>query len=311
MLELIYTSTKVVTTGTDLAALHMYYLATWDAMILHDYNSSVNKAYKLFRDGSQAEIISVVPSIKLIGRRPGRHCWMNVHGFGNGEIWEADEISGNYHSDLLLNPNWTPPIEAWHEGSFIDDLRQIAVYQSYGIVYCIDLTTGATLGTLNPGATLNHIAWVGDGQVVGVEYSTGKVIFIDYMNRLVLSQTKVAPCKAAAYDCAHRLVITLGSDKLVRVYTLDVVPAVLANPVFIPATSQHRLMGSKVRTRLTGDAGEPCKDYWIRWSLLGLPKGELLKDKSKTDVDGYADNYYFGLDETGEDTLQVSVQVPS
>jgi hypothetical protein len=51
----------------------------------------------------------------------------------------------------------------------------------------------------------------------------------------------------------------------------------------------------------------------VHWSLKGLPaRGYLLKDKSKTDADGYAENFYFGpaaVGEVGSETIQVRVAV--
>jgi hypothetical protein len=315
MLELIYTSNKTVTTGSNLNYCHMYYVRTWDALILHDTNYPA-KAYKLFRDGSQAVIISAAASgIKLMGRVNGQHCWLYSYIY-DGYIWAADEISGNYHSNSPLHDNWILPLNSFRPGNFIDDRQGIAIYQYVGVLHFIDLATGTELGTLRPGATVNHICWAGENRVMAIEYSTGKVFFIDYVNRITLSTARVAGCALATYDCIHNLIITLGSDKKIRVYILEVAPATLAAPVFIPtAAHQHRLIGTRIRTRLTGSAGEPCPDYWINWSLLGVPpKGALLKDKSKTDIDGYAENYWYGplgAGETGEETIRVNVQVPS
>lgn len=52
-------------------------------------------------------------------------------------------------------------------------------------------------------------------------------------------------------------------------------------------------------------------DYWIHWELLGTPpKGSLLKNKSKTDSQGQAENFYFGpADSLGEETIKVGVIV--
>jgi hypothetical protein len=119
----------------------------------------------------------------------------------------------------------------------------------------------------------------------------------------------------AAYDCLHRLIVTVETDLKVRLFTLDPVPATLSSPVFVPAEAHHhRLTGGRVQTRLTGGDGEPCGNYWIHWNLLGSPKGELLKDKSKTDGNGYAENYYYGPPPSGtigEETILVSVKVPA
>jgi hypothetical protein len=297
MLELIYTSNKAVAIeDADLNSAQIYYLRAWDAMIFH---IPVKGVYKLFRDGSQVLIIPWPDYINLTGRVNGRHCWLYSYGLSDKSFWPADEISGNYHPQNKLNEAWVTPVaDAIHSGNYLDDIRHIAVWFTLDTLHFVNLSTGAEIGTLNLGIdpdTIKQIAWAGEGKIVVTSNDSGRVFLIDYLSRTIVLQSKVAPCKAAAYDCIHNLVITLGSDKLIRLYTLDVVPAILSSPVFVPAGDQHLYVGSKVRTRLTGDIGEPCKDYWIHWSLLGaLPKGSLLRDRSRTDADGYAENYYFG-----------------
>ncbi len=120
----------------------------------------------------------------------------------------------------------------------------------------------------------------------------------------------------AAFDCIHNLVISVESDKLVRLYTTTP-PRPISRPRVFPATDQHRLMGSRVLTRLTGSAGEVAR-LLDQWSLAGIPadppKGALLTNVSKTDANGYAENYYFGPREvgsTGYELIQVGVRVPS
>jgi hypothetical protein len=245
---------------------------------------------------------------------------MNTYTVGEdiGKWWAADEISGNYHYDDVLSGAWSPPTEAFRPGGYVDDRRGLILYAYVNRrLHFIDLVTGAetTYMTLpGTGTMYDHLAWAGEGLVMAIDFETGRVAMVDYVNRRVLWSSVIRPCIMAAYDCLHRLIIAVEADLKVRVYTLDPVPAVLTNPAFIPATDQHRLMGSPVQTRLTGDDGEPCPDYWIHWSLLGTPKGELLKDKSQTDADGYAENYYFGppeAGEIGEETILVSAKVPS
>jgi hypothetical protein len=311
MLNLIYTSNKATDAG---ASCHMVFIKSWDAMILCDGGL----AYKLFRDGSKAVMISAALSWSgVISREGGRHAWITT----NFEIalWGADEISGNYHSDDELNGE-SFPSPPRRTGGFVDTKRNLFIYPYVNSrLHFLNLTTGEDLGYMTlPGPSLiyDHLAWAGEGKIIAIHFATGTVHLIDYPGRLVIWSSVIRPCKCAAYDCLHSLVITVETDNLVRVYTIEPLPAVLSDPVFVPtAASMHRLMGSKVRTRLTGDAEEICPGYWVHWSLLGLPaKGELLRDKSKTDAEGYAENYYFGpraVGETGEATIQVSVKVPS
>jgi hypothetical protein len=318
MLEQIYTSSKTVTAVADKTYYRMCYVKTWDAMMLH-YSLAPMKAHKLFRDGTVATMITEMLSLGLQARVGGRHCWMDLTQQGNGEWYAADEISGNFHSSDKLNGAWVPPAEAYKPGSYVDDKHGLILFPYVNrLVKFFNLATGAQTATVtlpgNGNLIYDHLAWAGEGMVIAIEFGTGRVAMLDYLNLTVLWTSVIRPCIMAAYDCLHRLIVTVENDLLVRLFTLDPVPAALASPVFVPAANQHRLMGSRVQTRLTGDDGEPCGNYWIHWNLLGSPKGELLKDKSKTDANGYAENYYFGPPPSGaigEETILVSVKVPA
>ena len=108
------------------------------------------------------------------------------------------------------------------------------------------------------------------------------------------------------------------STGIVKVYTDLVQPDTLSNPELLDIVSPlHPVQGTRIRTRLTSvvtghptQAFEPVKDWLVDWNLLGL--GSIQRSQSKTDEDGYADNYYFGpLTGAGlpvQEELDVSIQ---
>jgi hypothetical protein len=300
VLEQIYTSTKTATISYSWSYVAMVYLKTWDALVFFTWPNP-SACYKLFRDGSQAKMLEGMPSVALMARVDGRHAWMNTYFTNYGEIYSADEITGNYHPDGLLNPNCISPIGLQHP--YIDDnARLLLTAYTNGRVHRYDLDTGNEILpylTLATGDLYDQIAWAGTGRVFMGCKSSGRVALVDYLSWQILWQSKVRPCAAMAYDCLHDLVITLESDGLVRLYLTDPVPAQLSAPVFVPdSLTQYRLKGSKVKTRLTGDVGEAIPKRVVTWSLLNS-KGYLGKDKTLTDADGWAENYYFGPDVTG------------
>jgi hypothetical protein len=127
----------------------------------------------------------------------------------------------------------------------------------------------------------------------------------------VVEKGSIDPFRVAAYDCQHHNFVAIGTDGKVRVYSREAWPAVLSAPTFEPAVV-YGLKANKVKTRLTGHEGEPCKDWWVHWELEGVNGpviGSLDKAVSKTDEDGYAENFYFGPDEglTGQNKLTVRV----
>jgi hypothetical protein len=308
MLELIYTSSRTFNIYSGFTPFHLAYMRSWDAMVLFGYQ----KLDKLFRDGSQANLGVANTYLSMGNRVGGRHFWLS-----GSDFLAANEITGQYHYSEILNPTWKPAAGACRGGDYLDDVAGLFLHsQTSGKIEVFGLADGVKLGEiLDPGGPYyDNLAYAGQGKVMSFHHNTGKLALVDYLNRTVVFKSKVSPCWRSAYDCLHNLVITIQPDRKVRVYALVPVPATLTAPAFVPAAPhQHRLLGSKVQTRLIGDQGEPCGGWWVHWSLKGLPaRGYLLKDKSKTDADGYAQNFYFGpaaVGEVGNETIQVRVVV--
>ena len=108
MLELLYTSTRALSTYPSFMA----YIKTWDALV-----AFINlEVHKVFEDGSEAYLGAWPYSLALENRVLGRHFY-----FENAvNAWcYADEITGQFHNDLILNPNWKVPLSP---GSHLDDM---------------------------------------------------------------------------------------------------------------------------------------------------------------------------------------------
>jgi hypothetical protein len=301
MLEQIYTSTKTVT-APNWSYVSLAYLKARDALLFHAFGST-SIAYKLFRDGSQVKMLEGLPSINLITREGGRHAWFDATAGTYGKIYAADEITANYHIDTVLNPNCIWPMGTAFANFFIDDQAGLLLMiYTNGRVHRYELSTGAEMLpylTLATNEIYTHMAWAGTGRVFVGCKSSGRVALVDYQAWQILWQSKVQPCAAMAYDCLHNLIVTVESDGLVRLYITDPVPAQLSAPVFVPdSLTQYRLKGSKVRTQLTGDVGELIPNRVITWSLLN-DKGYLENEKTLTDENGEAENFYFGPEVSG------------
>jgi hypothetical protein len=305
MLEQIYTASKIISINQSWTYFGVVYLQTWDALVCKDYS----KGYKLFRDGTKVLMLESLPAVSLIARERGRHAWF---ANSSGWIYGADEITSNYHLSDVLNPNWAWPVGSLtFQGAFIDDRNGLLLTANlHGIIRRYNLETGTeilpylTLADV----TYDQMAWAGAGLVLVGGKASGRVALIDYLTWQVVWQSSVRPCAAMAYDSLHDLIITVESDGLVRLYILDPVPAKLSAPEFLPNTlTQYRLMGSRVKTQLTGDVGEAIPNRVVTWSLLNS-KGYLEKAQTLTDKDGWTENYYYGPDVSGvigAETIQV------
>jgi hypothetical protein len=311
MLELLYTSTKNLTLAPYGSIGFFAYIQAWDAFLFSDGQ----KLYKVFRDGSQFPI-GVPPGGFALGNRVGsRHFWLRDYvPWDGGQCYGADDITGQYEPLQILNPSWTLGTALWAAGNYLDEVQGLYLVRgSYGVISVYRLEDGTLQGTIAPAGVsiwgYDNLAAVRTGQVLAFQAASGDVALLDYVHLQVLWQGKVPPFRAAAYDATNNLIVTVGTDLVLRIYLLTPIPAALSSPEFYPAVTRvSREIGYPVRVRLTAADGEPCPKYVINWSPPNL--GFLDKTQSLTDLNGYAWNFYFGPPAaTGSETLQAEVVV--
>jgi hypothetical protein len=316
MLEQFYTSTRVITPYSGISPTYLVYLEATGAMLMWN----IFRLYKVFRDGTQVEVGQcLISNFGLGSRVNGRHYW-GRYVLGTGWILNgADELTGQWHSTEVLNPTWSMLAADWAQGSFLDDVSGVllrnrrsrvgGVYHAFIDKY--NLADGTVLTSLDLGAynkAFDNIVWVKRNQVVLINYATGYVTLVDYGTMELLFTSKIDPCRLAAYDCEYDNIISLGTDYLLRQWTMTPFPASLSGPAF--TTAPHKLMGTEVKVQLTGSEGEACSGWWVHW-VLDVGHGYLEKEVSKTDEDGYAKNYYWGpAAYIGPETIQVRVVGP-
>ena len=306
MLRLIYTSTKTITVSQP---HHLCCIASQDAFCLV---MGWTTAHKLFMDGTCIEMGSLITgNIFYLSVAGGHQGHYNVLA---DKAYRGDEITFQIDPNQVIMTAWGGPIPG--SGDFVDPENDLLLRKVGGSIYYYRISTETLLATQEviPGVVLDSLSWAGRNRVLAFDKDTGKLALVDYLAREVLLLSKITPCHLAAYNPNHEVVVALGTDGKVRVYALEVVPATLSNPEFLPAVPHvHRLMGYTVRVQLTGDEGEACPGYWIQWSLLGEPpKGQLEKEYSRTDESGYAENFWFGpsgAGETGSETVKAQVTV--
>ena len=302
MLRLLYTSTKTVPNCNTFS--HLAWMASLDAFALVADGSK-----KLFLDGSCIHLGSHPGTIGFFSMPGGQAIYDGIYN----TVWRVDEIT------FQLDPNQVLFSKAGLPGGtgcFCDPDNDLFLNKVGGSLEYWQISTATKLATqaVIAGVVIDALSYAGPGKVMALDHDTGKLALVDYLAREVLLASRIDPCRLAAVSPLHNVVVALGTDNKVRVYALEALSAILSNPEFVPYSPHvHRLMGYPVRVRLTGSGGEACPGYWVQWSLLGEPpKGQLEKEYTRTDAEGYATNFWFGpsgLAETGQETIKAAVTV--
>ncbi|MBW1953722.1 MAG: hypothetical protein JRI66_11690 [Deltaproteobacteria bacterium] len=313
MYEKIFESSKLLTPeNPNFGWTYMFYVLAWDACLI----LSGAEWARAYRDGTKAKLGQPSGGYLPLGRVGGTVAWLNRWTF---KIYPAFEINGLPNPNEVLNPNWDIDYDKYPSylaGTFIDDIKRLYLHQrNANRLDLYNLDTGEKVGAIehNAGETFRNISWVKRGQVAGL-CPGGKVRIMTYLggNLEVVETGRIDAFRVAAYDCQNHNFIAVGTDGKVRVYCREAWPASLSNPEFEPATV-YGFMGNRVKTRLAGQDGEPCRDWWIHWALEGVgggqPLGSLDKYVSKTDDEGWAENIYYGPDDgsTGQTRIKASV----
>lgn len=303
MYEKIYESTKLVQPIKSIDYwLNLFYVNTWDAFLAH----SIFELSRVFRDGTKmwfGNLVNYTP----IGRVNGFPAFIQNW---TGNVVSAFEINGLPNPNEVLRSGFST-----YSLVFIDDFKQVCLYQySTNRLEIHNLENGQKIGEINhnAGCSFSSVSWVQTGQVVGMCKDSGKIRIMNYLGTpSVVEVGRIDPFQVAAYDCQNHNFVSIGADKRVRVYCREAWPAALSVPTFEPTTA-YGLKANQVKTRLTGQDGEPCKGWWVHWELEGVDGpavGTLDKAVSQTDADGYAKNLYYGPDDNvgGQSKLNARV----
>ena len=309
MNEKIFESTKLAQpVGATDSWQSLFYVVTWDAFMAQ----SSGEWSKVFRDGTKIKFGRPSGTFRALGR---------VRGFPAYWSYWTDQIVSAFEINGLPNPNevlWDiqhgldPLLPA-----FIDDVNQVYLHQDYSgnqiDIYSLETAVKVNEIVHNARQDFATIAWVQQGQVVGMCKTSGKVVLMDYLssNPQVLATGHVDPFVVGAYDTAFKLFVTIGTDHKVRIYTGELLPHGLSSPAFTPV-SVYGLNATTVKVRLTGQGGEPLPGWWVNWELEGVGGGiigSLDKYGNTTDAEGYASNLYIGPDDGSAGQCKIKAQV--
>ena len=305
MLELLYTSPRKVSESWNAAKgiTRFAFNKSWDTMILDGTVMGGYGTFKIFKDGHAIKFVdsSFSASFPFVTMAGGKLCTYKDRStypilYG---LFELDPFTGQ----PVTNPFFTfNAQQAISNGWFIDVERSLMLYCSGGPhpLYCYSLAaTPVLLWTLDIGNTYSAISWVSDGRIMISENAWGtatgtKVIFVDYLERVVTLRSRLNTYRVATFDSRCGVVMAINTSGYTEIYYPQAVPNYLTPPVLNPQVVTL-YGGNAVTTQVLGDLNEPCADRVVHWYLEnGI--GGLEKEATKTDINGFARNFYFSPD---------------
>ena len=305
MLELLYTSTKVVPfsqTGTQ-----NIFMRDWDAML-----AVKGALYKVFRDGTTVTMGGIGSNVIFIAN-------------ANGRVTYYSALDKKLYSTcpFTAQPIYTQQLNAaaitLGEGDFIDEDLGLAFHRVGGgyNISAYDLYTGTLLRTFTIGQFSGIVdgnytlTSAGKGRFCAVS-TNGYVTIYDYISWLVVQKSYLGnTVRCGVYDTTYQVLLGINTSNTTFVYSLEELGTGLSAPVFTPTGNKYLLSGYIVTTRFLGSGSTPMASEWINWEVVG-GKGHLDKDATLTDADGYAYNYYWTPEDVsglGSETIRVWCEI--
>ncbi|SFL93420.1 hypothetical protein [Nitrosomonas communis] len=157
----------------------------------------------------------------------------------------------------------------------------------------LDLSAGAvTEATLTgvgdlTGLSINPI-WsrTRNPDVLALAYENGHIVYYNHITKTQApGSAYIGANKDAWYSPKYDIWLRLTSERKLYVHASRPRPYALSDPIgSVPVRGKV----STYSVQLTGDAGEPCPDELIDWSLEIGSVGQLKNTQSRTDASGYA-----------------------
>ena len=326
MLELIYTSTKLIDNSYLVARWSSFFHNPAYLSYINDIDAIVlvmnRRIFKIFRDGTNC-FVGYVPNSDwdfVISVDRGRVAWVK-YASSYYYFYVSDNITFLPHEMEPIFPSFTISWSIGEYPIYLDLNKKKVITNVYNRIICYNAETNVALWSFNLDpkyvftllqptvnyVDIDHVMITGACSYsyqksfgVLVNINTGAVISaVEYPGEVISTYASLQ-----VYDYNHGIFITLGTDRIVRVYANDYYPYSLGSVI-----PEHYFLfsyiGQDVKVRLTSIGGFPCPNRLVTWQIpTGL--GSLEKAVSLTDADGYAWNYYYGpLTAGGLETIMV------
>lgn len=304
--RLVYTSTKV-----ELATFPSisWYAYQHNGDFIHVFRAG--KVYRMFEDGSVVYSCTVESQLRtpIIGNL--NH---NLVRFGSDFYRMDQSVAGRRELIIQACPLtvlnsakrccW---LEANHKIILMKNDGSIDIYTLTGVTLTGPVSAGFIDGAPNTGWTL--LTRYRLGLVCAYNITNGRIAILRIPALLSIS-ANVAKIKDTSlisgltYFCWSEwneiFWGVIESSGLMKIWTDLVQPTDVSDIQLLDVTPPlHSLQGTRLRTRVTSDvigrpaeAFEPVANWLVDWSFTG--PGFLQKVQSRTNILGYASNFYFG-----------------
>lgn len=189
-----------------------------------------------------------------------------VVGFSNHQIRLADRfLMATHHpaAKVKWHPLGVPVV------SFVDEA----------------VLTNAGTGSIPPTWSQTR-----NPNILAIAYRDGKIVYYDHVNKVQApGLANIGTNKGAWYSPRHNIWMKINSSDQLVIHAATPRPYAMAAPIGGAAT---RGRVTTFSVTVTGDAGEPCPDELITWSLLPGAIGALKNITSRTNSSGVASIEY-------------------
>ena len=313
MLELIYTSTKLIDNSYLVARWSSFFSDPSKLAYINDLDAMVlvmnRHIFKIFRDGTNCYLGYVANSdwdVQFVGVDRGRIAWRKYVA-PSYLFYLSDEISFLPHEMEPIFPSFSISYTAGEYPIYLDLNKSLVITSNYNKITCYDANTSLALwsftfevkyaGSVSPVVNfvdIDHIMITG-GSTGSYSKSFGALVNINtgaVISVVEFPYTDIQYANLQVYDYNHGIFITIGLDRIVRVYANDYYPYSFG-PIIPEHYGLFSYVGQDIKVQLTSIGGFSCPDRLVTWYLpTGL--GSLEKAVSVTDANGYAWNYYYG-----------------
>lgn len=304
--RLVYTSTKV-----ELATLAgtRWYAYQHNGDFIHVFLTG--KVYRLFEDGSLVYSCTVETQLRtpIIGNL--NH---NLVRFGSDFYRMDQSVTGR--RELVIQACPLAVLNGAKRCCWLEANRKIILVKNDGSIDIYTLTGVTLTGPVSAGFIdgVSNTGWAlliryRLGLVCAYNATNGRIAILR-IPALLSTSANAAKIKDTSLMSGLTYLCwsewnevfwgAIESSGLMKIWTDLVQPTDVSNIQLLDAAPPlHSLQGTRLRTRVTSDvvgrpidAFEPVANWLVDWSFTG--PGFLQKVQSRTDINGYALNFYFG-----------------